>query len=129
MFYEDWNLEKSNVSDAWDNKGDIIIGNDVWIGYEAIIMAGVHIGDGAIIATRAVVTKDIPPYTIVGGIPANPIRKRFSDDIIQKLEILKWWDWPIEKSIKNYLTFSMVTSATYLIIESKELSKLKPKRV
>lgn len=117
-------MEKSNVSDAWDNKGDIIIGNDVWIGYEAIIMAGVHIGDGAIIATRAVVTKDIPPYTIVGGIPANPIRKRFSDDIIQKLEILKWWDWPIEKSIKNYLTFSMVTSATYLIIESKELSKL-----
>ena len=77
LFYEDWNLEKSNVSDAWDNKGDIIIGNDVWIGYEAIIMAGVHIGDGAIIATRAVVTKDIPPYTIVGGIPANPIRKRF----------------------------------------------------
>ena len=97
LFYEDWNLEKSNVSDAWDNKGDIIIGNDVWIGYEAIIMAGVHIGDGAIIATRAVVTKDIPPYTIVGGIPANPIRKRFSDEIIQKLEILKWWDWPIEK--------------------------------
>ena len=97
LFYEDWNLEKSNVPDAWDNKGDIIIGNDVWIGYEAIIMAGGHIGDGAIIATRAVVTKDIPPYTIVGGIPANPIRKRFSDDIIQKLEILKWWDWPIEK--------------------------------
>ena len=97
MFYEDWNLEKSNVSDAWDNKGDIVIGNDVWIGYEAIIMAGVHIGDGAIIATRTVFTKDIPPYTIVGGIPANPIRKRFSDDIIQKLEILKWWDWPIEK--------------------------------
>ena len=86
-----------SVPHTWDNKGDIIIGNDVWIGYEAIIMAGVHIGDGAIIATRAVVTKDIPPYTIVGGIPANPIRKRFSDDIIQKLEILKWWDWPIEK--------------------------------
>lgn len=97
MFYEDWNLEKSNVSDAWDNKGDIVIGNDVWIGYEAIIMAGVHIGDGAIIATRTVFTKDIPPYTIVGGIPAKPIRKRFNDDTIQKLEILKWWDWPIEK--------------------------------
>lgn len=97
MFYEDWNLEKSNVSDAWDNKGDIVIGNDVWIGYEAIIMAGVHIGNGAIIATRAVVTKDVPPYTIVGGIPAKPIRRRFNDDTIQKLEILKWWDWPIEK--------------------------------
>lgn len=97
MFYEDWNLEKSNVSDAWDNKGDIVIGNDVWIGYEAIIMAGVHIGNGAIIATRAVVTKDVLPYTIVGGIPAKPIRKRFNDDTIQKLEILKWWDWSIEK--------------------------------
>ena len=97
LFYEDWNLEKSNVPDAWDNKGDIIIGNDVWIGYEAIIMAGVHIGDGAIIATRAVVTKDVPPYTIVGGIPAKPIKKRFTDDIIQKLETLKWWNWPIER--------------------------------
>lgn len=90
LFYEDWNLEKSNVSDAWDNKGDIVIGNDVWIGYEAIIMAGVHIGNGAIIATRAVVTKDVPPYTIVGGIPSKPIKKRFNDDTIQKLEILKW---------------------------------------
>ena len=101
LFYEDWNLEKSNVSDAWDNKGDIVIGNDVWIGYEAIIMAGVHIGNGAIIATRAVVTKDVPPYTIVGGIPAKPIRKRFNDHTIQKLEILKWWDWPIEKIRQN----------------------------
>ena len=97
LFYENWNLEKSNVSDTWDNKGDIVIGNDVWIGYEAIIMAGVHIGNGAIIATRAVVTKDVPPYTIVGGIPAKPIRKRFNDHTIQKLEILKWWNWPIEK--------------------------------
>lgn len=116
MFYEDWNLEKSNVSDAWDNKGDIVIGNDVWIGYEAIIMAGVHIGDGAIIATRTVFTKDIPPYTIVGGIPAKPIRKRFNDDTIQKLEILKWWDWPIEKSVKDYLIFSTLTSTICLII-------------
>lgn len=94
-------MEKSNVSDAWDNKGDIVIGNDVWIGYEAIIMAGVHIGNGAIIATRAVVTKDVPPYTIVGGILAKPIRKRFNDHTIQKLEILKWWDWPIEKIRQN----------------------------
>ena len=67
LFYEEWELEKSNITTAWDNKGDIVIGNDVWIGYEAVIMAGVHIGDGAIIAARAVVTKDVPPYTIVGG--------------------------------------------------------------
>ena len=90
LFYEDWKLEKSDVATAWDNKGDIVIGNDVWIGYEAVIMAGVHIGNGAIIAARAVVTKDVPPYTIVGGVPARPIRKRFDDGVIQKLETLKW---------------------------------------
>ena len=97
LFYEDWNLEKSNITTAWDNKGDIIIGNDVWIGYEAIIMAGVHVGNGAIIAAHAVVTKDVQPYTIVGGVPARFIRKRFNEEIIQELEKLKWWNWPIEK--------------------------------
>ena len=106
LFYEDWDLEKSDVKSAWDNKGDIVIGNDVWIGYEAVIMAGVHIGDGAIIAARAVVTKDVPSYTIVGGIPARPIRKRFADDTIQKLETLKWWNWSFEKIRQSlpYLT-------------------------
>ena len=96
-FYEDWDLEKSDVATAWDNKGDIVIGNDVWIGYEAVIMAGVHIGNGAIIAARAVVTKDVPPYTIVGGVPARLIRKRFDEEVIRKLETLKWWDWSAEK--------------------------------
>ncbi|WP_278955475.1 CatB-related O-acetyltransferase, partial [Barnesiella intestinihominis] len=97
LFYEDWDLEKSNVATAWDNKGDIVIGNDVWIGYEAMVMAGVHIGNGAIIAARAVVTKNVPPYTIVGGVPARPIRKRFDEDTVRKLETLKWWDWPAKK--------------------------------
>lgn len=97
LFYEDWDLEKSYVATAWDNKGDIVIGNDVWIGYEAVIMAGVHIGNGAIIAARAVVTKDVPPYTIVGGVPARPIRKRFDEEVIQKLETLQWWNWSAEK--------------------------------
>ena len=103
LFYDDWGLEKADVAKAWDNKGDIVIGNDVWIGYEAVIMAGVHIGNGAIIATRAVVTKDVPPYTIVGGVPARPIRKRFGEAVIQKLEALQWWDWPVEK-IRHYLS-------------------------
>ena len=102
LFYEDWGLEKSNVATAWDNKGDIVIGNDVWIGYEVVIMAGVHIGNGAIIAARAVVTKDVPAYTIVGGVPARPIRKRFDEDTIHKLEALQWWNWPTEK-IRQYL--------------------------
>lgn len=70
-------MDKKNVAQSWDNKGDIIIGNDVWIGYEAVILAGVSIGDGAIIGARAVVTKDVPPYTIVGGVPAKSIKNAF----------------------------------------------------
>lgn len=97
LFYEEWGLEKSDVVSAWDNKGDIVIGNDVWIGYEAVIMAGVHIGNGAIIAARAVVTKDVPPYTIVSGVPARLIKKRFDEEVIRELETLKWWDWSAEK--------------------------------
>jgi virginiamycin A acetyltransferase len=97
LFYEEWKLEKSNINTAWDNKGDIVIGNDVWIGYEAVIMAGVHIGDGAIIAARAVVTKNVTPYTIVGGTPAKEIRKRFDAEVIEQLLILKWWDWSTDK--------------------------------
>ena len=97
LFYDEWGLEKENVTEAWDNKGDIIIGNDVWIGYDAVIMAGVTIGDGAIIGTRAVVTKDVPPYTIVGGVPAKEIRKRFDNKTILELLRLKWWNWSIDK--------------------------------
>ena len=97
LFYEEWELEKSNITTAWDNKGNIVIGNDVWIGYEAVIMAGVHIGDGAIIAARAVVTKDVPPYTIVGGTPAKEIRKRFDAEVIEQLLIQKGWDWSTDK--------------------------------
>ena len=101
LFFEEWNLDRSNVCTSWDNKGDIVIGNDVWIGYEAVIIAGVTIGDGAIIGARAVVTKDVEPYTIVGGVPAAPIRKRFSKDTISNLLKIKWWDWPKEKIAKN----------------------------
>lgn len=97
IFFEEWGLERAQVTRAWDHKGDIVIGNDVWIGYEAVILAGVTIGDGAIIGTRAVVTKDVPPYTIVGGVPAKPIRKRFPDDTIASLLALRWWGWPEER--------------------------------
>ena len=101
IFFEEWNLDARDICSAWDNKGDIIIGSDVWIGYEAVIMAGVTIGDGAIIATRAVVTKDVPPYTIVGGVPAKIIRKRFDDATIERLEKLRWWDWDAAKIQRN----------------------------
>jgi virginiamycin A acetyltransferase len=104
IFFEEWQLDKGNITSAWDNKGDIVIGNDVWIGYEAVVMAGVHIGDGAIIASRAVVTKDVPPYTIVGGTPAQEIRKRFDESTIAQLQELQWWDWPVEKISKVLLS-------------------------
>ncbi len=104
LFFEEWDLPKSEVVSAWDNKGDIVIGNDVWIGYDAVIMAGVRIGDGAIVGTRAVVTKNVEPYSIVGGVTAKEIRKRFAPEVIQKLMEIQWWNWPIEKiqsSIQN----------------------------
>lgn len=97
LFWEEYGLAQKDVTQAWDNKGDIIIGNDVWIGYEAVIMSGVHIGNGAIIGTRAVVTKDVEPYTIVGGVPAKPIKKRFKDETIEKLQAICWWGWDKEK--------------------------------
>jgi len=106
LFIEEWQQDWKNLTNAWDNKGDIIIGNDVWIGYEAVIMQGVHIGDGSIIGTRAVVTKDVAPYTIVGGIPAKPIKKRFDEKTIDKLMSIKWWNWPPEK-IREKLSFIM----------------------
>lgn len=101
LFFEEWGLDKAHVAQAWDNKGDIVVGNDVWIGYEAVLLSGVTIGDGAIIGTRAVVTQDVPPYTIVGGVPAKPIRRRFDDATIDALLALRWWDWPREKLAQN----------------------------
>lgn len=83
------------------SRGDTIIGNDVWIGYDSLIMPGVKIGDGAIIAARSVVVKDIPAYTIAGGNPAQPIKQRFSDAQIDILLSISWWDWDIEKITRN----------------------------
>lgn len=95
-------FEKNNVLYHYPvNKDKLKIGNDVWIGYEAVILSGVTIGDGAIIGARAVVTKDVPSYTVVGGVPAKPIRKRFDEGTIQKLEEIRWWDWEEERIKKN----------------------------
>ena len=101
IFFEEWGLDGKDICDAWDNKGDIVIGNDVWIGYEAVILSGVTIGDGAVIGSRAVVTKDVEPYTIVGGVPAKPIRKRFDEQTTEKLEKIGWWDWSEEQIRQN----------------------------
>lgn len=79
------------------SKGDTVIGNDVWLGYEALIMPGVKIGNGAIVAAHSVVTGDVPAYAVVGGNPARVIKKRFDEDTIVALQTLAWWDWPVEK--------------------------------
>ena len=78
-------------------KGDTVIGNDVWIGYDAMIMPGVNVGNGAIIAARSVVTRDVPAYAVVGGNPAQVVKMRFTPEEITRLQTLSWWDWPAEK--------------------------------
>ena len=79
------------------SKGDVVIGSDVWIGLEALILSGVRVGDGAVIGARAVVVNDVPPYGIVAGNPARLVRKRFPDTIIAQLLQVQWWDWPDER--------------------------------
>jgi acetyltransferase-like isoleucine patch superfamily enzyme len=78
------------------SRGPTIIGNDVWVGYRVTILSGVKIGDGAVLAAGAVVTKDVPPYSIVGGNPAKVIKPRFPPEIIEQLLQIQWWNWPVE---------------------------------
>ncbi len=99
IFGNGW--ENAMEGKTYPSKGNIVVGNDVWIGYNATIMAGVTIGDGAIIGTNSVVTKDVEPYAIVGGNPAKLIKKRFSEEEINDLLEIKWWDWEIEKITQN----------------------------
>lgn len=99
IFGNGW--EHAMEGKSYPQKGDLVIGNDVWIGYNATIMGGVKIGDGAIIASNSTVVKDVAPYSIVGGNPAQEIKKRFSEEKIKKLLALKWWDWEIEKITQN----------------------------
>ncbi len=82
-------------------KGDTIIGNDVWIGYDALIMPGVNIGNGAIISSRSVVVNDVPAYTVYGGNPARLIKERFSASTVQRLQALAWWNWPVDRITRN----------------------------
>lgn len=99
IFGNGW--ENAMDGKQYPQKGDINIGNDVWIGYNATIMAGVTVGDGAIIAANSTVIKDVESYSIVGGNPAREIKKRFSQDSIHKLSELKWWNWEPERITRN----------------------------
>lgn len=99
VFGQGW--EHAMEGKQYPYKGDTVVGNDVWIGYKATIMPGVTIGDGAIIASNATVTRDVAPYSVVGGHPAVEIKQRFPEKTITKLLALRWWDWPIEKITRN----------------------------
>jgi virginiamycin A acetyltransferase len=98
IFGQGW---EAAMPSAWPNKGDTVVGNDVWIGYGATIMPGITIGDGALVASTAVVTADVAPYTVVGGNPAKTIRKRFDDHLIEELLTIRWWQWDVEKISRN----------------------------
>jgi chloramphenicol O-acetyltransferase type B len=101
LFDAEYKKAKNNPPKAYQLKGDTVIGNDVWIGAEAMIMPGVRIEDGAVIGARSLVTKDVGPYEIWGGNPAYLIKKRFTPDQIEKLLEIKWWDWEVKKLKQN----------------------------
>ncbi|WP_306362023.1 CatB-related O-acetyltransferase [Nocardia sp. CC227C] len=96
IFGGTWAEETMDILTSIPSKGDTVVGNDVWFGYNTLIMPGVRIGDGAIIATGAVVTADVPPYTVVGGNPAQPVKQRYPDEDVARLLRAAWWNWPVE---------------------------------
>jgi len=98
IFGEGW---AAAAPESWPYRGDTVVGHDVWIGHAATIMPGVTIGNGAIVATRAVVTKDVDPYAVVGGNPATLIRHRFDEETRVALQEIAWWDWDAEKITRN----------------------------
>lgn len=98
-------------------RGDTIIGNDVWIGMESTILPGVAIGDGAVVAAKAVVAKDVPPYAIVAGNPARGVKFRFSPATIERLQAIAWWDWPVDKVTRN---IAAITGADLDALEAAE---------
>lgn len=105
-FRINFKIEGAYTDGMPSTNGNIVIGNDVWIGTDVTILSGITIGNGAIIATGSLVTKNVEPYTIVGGVPCKLIKKRFSDEVVTKLEKISWWNWDEEKIMDNIHLFS-----------------------
>lgn len=106
-----WGEKTLDIALGAESRGDTVVGNDVWIGYQALIMPGVHIGNGAIIASGSVVVSDVPAYGVVGGNPAKLLKKRYSDSEIELLERIAWWDWPVEKVTEHVRVIMQGTPA------------------
>lgn len=117
-----FNEKRNGTGHSWTNQisfpyENVVVGNDVWIGERALIMGGVTIGNGAVVGAGAIVTRDVPPYAIVGGVPAKIIRYRFPPDIVEKLEKLQWWLMP-EHNLRGNIHFFQMDKITIDIIES-----------
>lgn len=111
IFGGDWTERTLDLMQGMGTRGDTVVGNDVWFGYRSLVMPGVTIGDGAIIASGAVVTADVEPYTIVGGNPAKPIRRRFDEADTERMLRAAWWDWPVEVITEHVRTIMTGTPA------------------
>ncbi|MFJ9662996.1 CatB-related O-acetyltransferase [Streptomyces sp. NPDC101219] len=120
MFGGEWTDRTLDLVTSMPSRGDTVVGNDVWFGYGATVMPGVRIGDGAIIAAGAVVTADVPPYTVVGGNPARPIRQRYSDADVALLLEAAWWDWPVDVVTRHVRTIMAGTPAEISAIAARE---------
>ncbi len=122
MFGGAWAGATLDLVTPMPSRGDTVVGNDVWFGYGVTVMPGVRIGDGAIVAAGSVVTGDVPPYTVVGGNPARPIRTRYEPDDIARLQRAAWWDWPAETVTRHVRTIMSGTPALIEAVAEKELS-------
>ncbi len=96
IFGEPWASRTMDLVMSAPSRGDTVVGNDVWLGYRALVMPGVNIGHGSVVAAASVVTADVPPYAVVGGNPARVLRRRYEDDGVETLLRAAWWDWPVE---------------------------------
>jgi virginiamycin A acetyltransferase len=111
IFGEPWAERTMDLVMGAPSRGDTVVGNDVWLGYSALVLPGVTIGHGAIVAAAGVVASDVPPYAIVGGNPARVIRRRYEDDDVERLLRAAWWDWPVELVTQHARTIMAGTPA------------------
>jgi virginiamycin A acetyltransferase len=111
IFGGDWAETTMDLVMSAPSRGDTVVGNDVWLGYETLVMPGVTIGDGAIVAAGSVVTGDVPPYAIAGGNPARVLRMRYDEADVERLLRAAWWDWPVERVTKHARTIMSGTPA------------------